>query len=140
QPFAVKKKAPGKSNLNIHNEAVYRLAESYRLLNNYTMAEKWYKEAMSFSKSAYPECPYWYGVALRANQKYEEAFSVISAFRESHTHMDELLVGADKELENLKFIREQSLKEKDGFFITRRPAPANTPAYALSASQQGRSV
>ena len=35
QPFAVKKKAPGKSNLNIHNEAVYRLAESYRLINNY---------------------------------------------------------------------------------------------------------
>ncbi|HRN56644.1 MAG TPA: hypothetical protein PLL71_09345, partial [Agriterribacter sp.] len=32
-PFAVKKKAPGKSNLNIHNEAVYRLAESYRMIN-----------------------------------------------------------------------------------------------------------
>lgn len=140
QPFAVKKKAPGKSNLNIHNEAVYRLAESYRLINNYTLAEKWYREAMTFSRSAYPECPYWYGVALRANQKYEEAFNTISSFRESYNRMDELLVGADKELENLKFIKEQSLKEKDGFFITRRPAPANTPVYALAASQQGRVV
>ena len=95
---------------------------------------------MSFSRNAYPECPYWYGIALRANQKYEEAFSVISAFRESYAHMDELLVGADKELENLKFIKEQSLKEKEGFFITRRPAPANTSVYASTASAQGKIV
>ncbi|HRO45526.1 OmpA family protein [Agriterribacter sp.] len=140
QPFAVKKKAPGKSNLNIHNEVVYRLAESYRLINNYTVAEKWYREAMSFSKSAYPACPYWYGVSLRANQKYEEAFNTITAFRESYTTMDELLVGADKELENLKFIREQLLKERDGFFVTRKAMPANAAAYALSASQPGNTV
>ena len=140
QPFAVKKKAPGKSNLNIHNEAVYRLAESYRLINNYTLSEKWYGEAMSFSKRAYPACPYWYGVSLRANQKYEEAFKAITAFRESYTSMDELLVGADKELENLKFIREQSSKERDGFFVTREPMPANTSAYALSAAQPGNTV
>lgn len=140
QPFAVKKKAPGKSNLNIHNEVVYRLADSYRLINNYTVAEKWYREAMSFSKSAYPACPYWYGVSLRANQKYEEAFNTITAFRESYTTMDELLVGADKELENLKFIREQSLKERDGFFVTRKPMPANASAYALMAAQPGNTV
>ncbi|HRQ51273.1 MAG TPA: hypothetical protein PLR74_12095, partial [Agriterribacter sp.] len=139
-PFAVKKKAPGKSNLNIHNEAVYRLAESYRMINNYTLAEKWYGEAMSFSGSAYPACSYWYGVALRANQKYEEAFNAITAFRESYTTMDELLVGADKELENLKFIKEQLQKERDGFFITRKPIPANAAAYALSASGPGNTA
>lgn len=140
QPFAVKKKAPGKSNLNIHNEVVYGLAESYRMINNYTLAEKWYKEAMSFSRKAYPACPYWYGVSLRANQKYEEAFNAITAFRESYTKMDELLVGADKELENLKFIREQLLKEKDGFFVERKQMPANTSSYALSVSQTDRAV
>src|SRR5690606_6083874 len=135
QPFAVKKKAPGKSNLNIRNEVVYRLAESYRMINNYTLAEKWYKEAMSFSRKAYHACPYWYGVSLRAKQKYGEAFEAINAFRESYTKMDELLVGADKELENLKFIREQLLKERDGFFVERKQMPANTSSYALSASQ-----
>lgn len=140
QPFAVKKKAPGKSNLNIHHEVVYHLAESYRMINNYTLAEKWYKEAMSFSRKAYPACPYWYGVSLRANQKYEEAFNAITAFRESYTKMDELLVGADKELENLKFIREQLLREKDGFFVERKQMPANTSSYALSVSQTDRAV
>ena len=140
QPFAVKKKAPGKSNLNIHNEVVYGLAESYRMINNYTLSEKWYKEAMSFSRKAYPACPYWYGVSLRANQKYEEAFNAISAFRESYTKMDELLVGADKELENLKFIREELSKEKDGFFVERKQMPVNASSYALSVSQADHTV
>lgn len=135
-PFAVQKKAPGKSNLNIHNEVVYGLAESYRMLNNYKMAEKWYLEAMSFSKDAYPECSYWYGVSLRANQKFEEAFSAITQFRESYTRMDELLVGADKELENLKFIKEQLAIEKDAFLVTRKPMPANSSAYAYADSRQ----
>ncbi|HEX5024110.1 MAG TPA: OmpA family protein [Agriterribacter sp.] len=135
QPFAVKKKAPGKSNLNIHHEVVYHLAECYRLINNYTLAEKWYKEAMSFSRAAYPACGYWYGVSLRANQKYEEAFHAISSFRESYSTMDELLVGADKELENLKFIREQLLKERDGFFITRNRNVGQTTAYAPAEQQ-----
>lgn len=134
QPFAVKKKVAGKSNLNLHNEAVYLLAECYRLTNNYTQAEKWYSQAMSFSRDAYPACPYWYGVSLRANQKYEEAFRVLSAFRESHTAMGVLLVGVDKELENLKFIQTQLQKEKDDFFVTRQPLSGRTTAYAQSAT------
>ncbi len=139
-PFAVKKKSPGKSNLNIHNEVVYRLAECYRLINNYTLAEKWYKEAMAFSRAAYPACEYWYGVSLRANQKFEEAFHAISNFRESYTTMDDLLVGADKELQNLKFIREQLTKERDGFFITPQKNTGQTSAYALAEQQQSHIV
>lgn len=140
QPFAVKKKTPGKSNLNIHNETVYHLAESYRHINNYTLAEKWYKQAMTFSGAAYPECAYWYGVSLRANQKYEEAFNVLSGFKASHSRMDPLLTGVDKELENLKFINNQLLKEKDDFFITREQIPDHSSAYGLSISQPGKIV
>lgn len=140
QPFAVQKKAPGKSNLNVHNEAVYRLAECYRLTNNFTLAEKWYGEAMTFSAKAYPACSYWYGVCLRANQKYDEAFKVITAFRESSNSMNELVAGADKELENLKFIREQLTKEKDEFFVTRKSSPGNRSAFGQTATAQGSIV
>ncbi|HRP32333.1 MAG TPA: OmpA family protein [Agriterribacter sp.] len=140
QPFAVQKKAPGKSNLNVHNEAVYRLAECYRLTYNYTLAEKWYSEAMTFSTKAYPACSYWYGVCLRANQKYDEAFKVITAFRESYNKTDELVVGADKELENLKFIRGQYQKEKEAFFVTRQSLPGNRSAYAQTSTAQGNNV
>lgn len=140
QPFAVQKKSPGKSNLNMHDETIYLLAESYRKLHNYSLAEKWYKEAMSFSPEAYPACAYWYGVSLRANQKYDEAYQEISSFRERYHRMDDLLRGADKELENLKFIKEQMKREKDEFAVSRKEMPVNTAAYASSASESGNLI
>lgn len=137
QPFAVQKKSPGKSNLNMHNEAIYLLAESYRKLHNYSLAEKWYKEAMSFSPKAYPACAYWYGVSLRANQKYDEAYEAINSFRERYHKMDDLLRGADMELENLKFIKEQMKKEKNEFIVSRKEMAVNASAYASSVSESG---
>lgn len=131
-PFAVKKKEAGKSNLSMHNEAVYHLAESYRHMNDYAKAEKWYKEATGFSPKAYPATQYWYGVTLRANNKPDEALAAFTNFQENYQTMDELLVGADKELENLKFLREQKAKLKDEFFVTKQPGAPNGSAYAAS--------
>lgn len=132
-PFAVKKKTPGKSNLNIHNEAVYHLAESYRNINDFTKAEKLYKEATSFSAKAYPASLYWYGVTLRSNKKYAEALDAFVSFQENYTHMDELLIGADKELENLKFILEQQQMLKAPFTVQKQNIGINGAAYAASA-------
>lgn len=132
QPFAVQKKVKGKSNLSTHNESVYKLAESYRYCNNFQKAEKWYKEATTFDKNAYPECLYWYGVTLRANQKYDDALAAFTAFRESYTNMDKLLTGADRELENIKFIKQQLAKEKLTFAVASMPSPGNISAYAMN--------
>ncbi|MCC6288162.1 MAG: OmpA family protein [Chitinophagaceae bacterium] len=133
-PFAVQKKIKGKSNLSTHNETVYHLAESYRLCNNYAKAEKWYEESTHFDKDAYPESLYWYGVTLRANQKYDDALAAFTAFREAYTNMDKLLTGADRELENLKFIKQQLAKEKQTFTTTPIRMPGNTSAYAMNYS------
>ncbi|MFT3945845.1 MAG: OmpA family protein [Agriterribacter sp.] len=132
QPFAVQKKVKGKSNLSTHNESVYHLAESYRLCNNYAKAEKWYEASTHFDKDAYPESLYWYGVTLRANQKYDDALAAFTAFRESYTNMDKLLTGADRELENLKFIKQQPEKEKQTFFVTPVQTSGNVSAYAMN--------
>ena len=34
-PFAIEKKVKGKTNMDPHQEAVYELAESYRMINDY---------------------------------------------------------------------------------------------------------
>ncbi|MBX3238618.1 MAG: OmpA family protein [Chitinophagaceae bacterium] len=130
-PFAVSKKSAGKSNLSLHNEAVYRLAESYRKLNDYTKAEKYYSEAVLFSRKAYPAAQYWYGVSLRANQKYDEALQAFVAFQENYHTMDELLTGADKEIANLSFVKSQQERLKDKFTITKQTVNG-TSAYAAS--------
>src|SRR5580692_11542569 len=54
-PFAIEKKVKGKTNLDPHQEAVYQLATCYRVINDYKKAEKYYKEAIRFSETAYPD-------------------------------------------------------------------------------------
>src|SRR5450755_2607618 len=107
-PFAIEKKVKGKSNLDPHQESVYQLAECYRMINDYQKAEKYYKESVGFSGKAYPAARYWYAVTLRANQNYPEALVQINTFLEKHVQLDDLLLGADRELEDLKFIQLQS--------------------------------
>lgn len=134
-PFAVRKK--GKQNMEgtvARQGAVYRLAESYRLHNDFKQAEKWYKEATSYSLGSYPASQYWYGVTLRANQKYDEAIKVITEFRDSRSVKDEWTQAADRELANLRYIRTQQESDKHLFTVTRKPNADNTSAYALATS------
>src|ERR1700754_2908107 len=70
EPYTVQKKGAMKKVANNRQEIVYRIAESYRFINNYSKAEKWYSEASGFSKAEYPLAAYWYGVALRSNGKF----------------------------------------------------------------------
>ncbi len=138
-PFAIEKKVKGKTNVDPHQEAVYDLAESYRLINDYQKAEKYYKESIGFSEKAYPEARYWYAVTLRANQKYAEALVQINAFLEKHTEMDELLIKADRELENLKFIQLQSERVNDKFALNEMKGKDPASGYAL-AQRNGDTV
>jgi outer membrane protein OmpA-like peptidoglycan-associated protein len=135
--FAVEKKVRGKSNLNPHQEAVYQLAECYRLSHDYIHAEKWYKEATGFANSAYPLCQYWYGVTLRTNQKYTEAFEALSKFVESYKELDPNLRNADRELDNIKFILAQNNKaRKDQFILQQQNFGSLTSHYAMSVMHE----
>lgn len=136
-PFAIEKKVKGKTNMDPHQEAVYQLAESYRMINDYQKAEKYYKEAVGFSGKAYPDAQYWYAVTLRANQRYAEALVQITAFLEKHTQMDDLLIGADRELEDLKFIQQQSERINDQFVLKEMKGKDPVSGYALTQRADG---
>jgi OOP family OmpA-OmpF porin len=138
-PFAIEKKEKGKANMDPHQEAVYHLAESYRKINDYQKAEKYYKESIGFSEKAYPDAKYWYAVTLRANQKYAEALVQITAFLEKHTEMDALLLAADRELESLKFIQLQSERVNDQFVLSEMKGQDPASGYAL-AQRNGDTV
>ncbi len=135
--FSVEKKMKGKSNLNPHQEAVYHLAESYRLSHDYTQAEKWYKQASAFSAEAYPACLYWYGVTLRTNKKYEEAFNALTKFVQTYKDLDPNLMNADRELDDLKFIQAQSNKARqDQFILEMKKSPTRTSQYAMAVRHE----
>lgn len=94
--------------LQTYGQVAYRLAESYRLYNDYLNAEKWYGAALDF-ETLYPLTRLWYGISLRANRKYAEAEEQLTQFLEKYTRKDEFESLARKELANCRFIRTQLL-------------------------------
>ena len=134
-PFAIEKKVKGKTNMDPHQEAVYQLATSYRMINDYQKAEKYYKESIGFSEKSYPDARYWYAVTLRANQEYPEALVQITAFLDKHTQMDDLLIAADREMEDLKFIQLQSERANDQFAL--QELKGTDPSFGYALAQKG---
>jgi OmpA-OmpF porin, OOP family len=131
-PFAIEKKVKDKANVDPHEEAVYNLATSYRMINDYQKAEKYYKESIGFSDKSYPDARYWYAVTLRANKEYSEALTQINAFLEKHTQMDDLLMSADRELESLKFIQQESERVNDQFILSEMKGTTPAANYAMT--------
>lgn len=83
-------------------EIISRIADSYSQLNDYTQAEKWYAQLTATENTA---TPYQYGIALRANGKYQEAQQQFEKYiAGSHTAYKEQ---AKQELRNTAFIQSQ---------------------------------
>ncbi len=116
KPYFISKNASRKKSNNHDNKVdiIYRLAESYRHINNYKEAEKWYVKLKSQDYSSYPDFCYWYGVSLRANGKYEEAKTQLGQYITSGrgNYKDQ----AQQELQNVKFINSQIEAKEEALY------------------------
>lgn len=115
-----KKTAPGTGS---REQAVYKLAESYRLLNYPAKAAPRYKEAMEMNKAQFALAPYYYAMQQRALAEYADAEQHFKSFIAEYTTADEHRKNAERELQNLQFIQQQ-LKKKDLKYYTVNKAPA----------------
>jgi outer membrane protein OmpA-like peptidoglycan-associated protein/tetratricopeptide (TPR) repeat protein len=115
-----------KTQVVVSNEqtAIYKLAESYRLLNDYGKAVPWYEQALEFDKARFPLAPYYYAVSLRALARYDAAEKAFEYFLQSYTTEDTYHTAATRELQNLRFILEQ-LRRPDLSSYTVEKAPAS---------------
>jgi outer membrane protein OmpA-like peptidoglycan-associated protein len=91
-------------------QAVYQLADSYRRLNDPAKATPLYEKSMTYNNDRYPLAAYYYGICLRSTEKYDAAEEVLSAFLAKYKSTDTYSVDAEKELRNLRFIRQQLQK------------------------------
>jgi outer membrane protein OmpA-like peptidoglycan-associated protein/tetratricopeptide (TPR) repeat protein len=107
---------------NTRETVVYKLAESYRLLNFPSKAEPYYKEANQLDQAEFPLAQYHLAAQLRALGKYAEAKDHFNAFLARYTNNDEYKRNAERELQNLQFIESQ-LAKKDLKYFTVNKAP-----------------
>lgn len=61
-----------------------QIADCQFKLRDFKEAEKWYKELVDANDALYPLAPYYYGLSLKANGKYQEAKSVFDDFGKSY--------------------------------------------------------
>lgn len=104
-------------------QALYRLAESYRLLNYPAKAAPRYKDLIDMNNTQFPLAPYYYAMQQRALANYVEAEQFFKIFVAGYTTADEHRRNAERELQNLAFIQQQ-LKKKDLKYYTVNKAPA----------------
>lgn len=93
-------------------EALYNLAESYRLLNYYVKAEPVYRELVESGSGQYPLARFHYATTLRALEKFAEAEKQFGDFLASYTAGDAYTEAAKREVLNLQYIQQQ-LTRKD---------------------------
>jgi len=94
-------------------QAMYNLAESYRLLHFHSMAEPIYKTCLSsIDKNKFPLTRYWYASTLRYLGNYAEAEAALKQFLDEYPNDDEYKEQAAREIKNLGFIQDQ-MKRKD---------------------------
>lgn len=108
-----------------YEKVVLRLAESFRMYNDFANAERYYAVALSFDSAAFPLTRYWYGVALRANEKYADAEQQFSKFLSENKTDAEHVDNARRELENCRFIQQQLAAPQKTLVVNKMNAEIN---------------
>lgn len=90
-----------KGNSSDKQAAMIKLADCYRILNNYTKAENYYSQAVSIGKVP-TDVNYNYGNVLKSNNKYSEALTQYSIFL-SENQNSALAKNAVKSCQEIKY-------------------------------------
>ncbi|MFA1771127.1 OmpA family protein [Rufibacter glacialis] len=108
-------------------EVNFKLAESYRLSNRLALAEQYYKAALDARKTE--ETMFRYGMALKANGKYEEAATQLQSYLAVASNKTFMRL-AQLELDNLKQVA--TIRDQPTYRIVTPVLAANTAASEFS--------
>lgn len=128
-PYSVPSSAVKKNKVPVSSrqQALYRVAESYRLLHDHAKAATYYGKTLEAGSRDFPLARFYYAVELRALANYEQAEKEFNLFLDGYTTEDKYTESAKKELMSLRFIQAQ-LKRKDLklYNVQKAATPVNT--------------
>jgi len=123
QTSSSKKSAPASS----REQAIYNLAESYRMLNFHVKSEPYYRQTLEFDPGQFPLARYHYATTLRALAKYDEAEKTFNDFLALYKTEDIYSESANREILNLRFIQQQMTKKDLNLYsVNKAGAELNT--------------
>ncbi|RXK85840.1 tetratricopeptide repeat protein [Filimonas effusa] len=108
--------------------AIYQLAESWRLLKNYTNAAPLYQQLLA-ADSTFPLAGFHYGTCLRTLGRYADAEEAFQQFLTHHSDGG-YTVAAQREIKNLQYIRQQLQKDISSFTVNALAAGRTGASYA----------
>ena len=140
-PFAKQKIIKGLKGNNIYYLALFKLAACYRLFNNFTAAEDYYRQLVEARPGAFPEARLWLGICLRANNKSREAMQELSLFLAKGNARHEQISMAEKEMADLRFTQEQYQQKTTDLFTIAESKPAGSVTAAFGPhTQEGNQI
>lgn len=113
----------------------YRLAESYRLYENYAEAKAWYKKVIDTDAAKYPLARLWYGVCLRAGANFDEATAQLQQFKDTYNGESRYSLLADMEIKNCRYAKGQYLVYSAKKVIKSKTFTSEQGDYALTKNQ-----
>lgn len=112
--------------------ATYQLAESWRLLNNYTNAAPLYQMLVD-KDTAFPLAGFHYATSLRALGRYADAEESFQRFLDSIPGNESYKEAARREVKNLQYIRVQLQKDISDYAIEPLAKGRHGASYAPAA-------
>lgn len=106
-------------------QAIFKLAESYRHLNFHVKAEPYYAQAAKFDSSLFPLANYWHGKSLRALEKYADAEIAFNKYISINAAGGKYVEDAKREIKNLQFIQQQLAKKDLDLYKANKTAVVN---------------
>ena len=112
-PYAVSAAATKKVTVTSDSKekVIYNLAECYRKLHYHDKAVTHYQQASNFDRNAFPLAKFHYASTLRALGRYDEAAAEFTAFRQGYTQNDLYAATADREIQNIGYIKQQMARK-----------------------------
>ncbi|MBI1344513.1 MAG: OmpA family protein [Terrimonas sp.] len=121
---ASSKKSAKQAVVSSKEQALYNLAESYRLLHYHEKAAPKYKSVVEMYGASFPLARYHYAASLRALGNFSEAQQEFSAFLADYRSNDEYSESAKREIANLQFIQQQLNRKDLPLYVVRKSADA----------------